>query len=70
VDFNAALNQLDSWPVEDRINFIEAAWDRLVASGYEPDLTEQQRQELDRRIENPGPLTEWSEVKARISRKK
>ena len=70
MDINAALNQFDSWPVEDRINFIEAAWDRLVASGYEPELTPEQLAELDDRIENPGEPIPWEQVKAELRRKK
>ena len=69
MDFNAALNQLDSWPVEDRINVIEAAWDRLVAYGYEPQLTAEQKAELDAEIDNPGPTRPWADVKAELHRK-
>jgi len=66
MDLNAALSQLDAWSVADRIAFIEAAWDRLVVTGYQPDLDDAQRAELDRRLEHGGPLTSWGEIKANV----
>lgn len=43
-------------------------WDRLVDRGYEPELTEEQKAELDRRLAEddsaPDDVLSWEEVKA------
>ena len=67
MDMSSALKQLEEWPDEDRIVFIEAAWDRLVAKGYSPELTEAQRTELDRRLAayhaNPNDVRTWQQIR-------
>jgi putative addiction module component (TIGR02574 family) len=50
MDMAAVLREIDSWPVEVRIQFVQTVWDRIVDTGAEPPLTEGQRAELDRRL--------------------
>jgi putative addiction module component (TIGR02574 family) len=76
VDVNAVLHEVESWPVEDRIRLVHELWDRVVAQGHEPELTEEQKAELDRRLADddasPDDVVSWDEVKtqalARIRR--
>jgi len=58
-------------PVEERIELVEAIWDS-ISETEEPALTEAQRHELDRRLDdldqNPGTSRPWEEVKARLQK--
>jgi putative addiction module component (TIGR02574 family) len=51
VVFSATLKQVESWPPEERMRFVEAVWDRLILSGFQPELSASDRQELDRRLD-------------------
>lgn len=70
MDYQAVLNEVESWPIDDRIRLVQDVWDRLVDQGHEPELTEEMKAELDRRIEemdrNPDSGVPWEEVKARV----
>jgi putative addiction module component (TIGR02574 family) len=50
------------------IHIVQAIWDSIAAEQAYPDLTDAQKQELDRRIENaeanPEDGLTWAEVKA------
>jgi putative addiction module component (TIGR02574 family) len=43
---SALLDAMDAWPVQERLDFIGEAWDRLTASGWVPE---------------PGPEL-WAEI--------
>jgi putative addiction module component (TIGR02574 family) len=61
-----------SLPVEDRVRLVEAIWDSISAVPEALPLTEWQKQELDRRLEdfekNPDAGSTLEEVFARIRR--
>ena len=61
-----ALDEVARWPVEDQLEFISQAWDRLVESGWQPELTEELKAELDRRLDtadaNPQNSMTWEEI--------
>jgi len=69
MDLQTVLTTVDSWPVEDRIRLMEAIWDRLIDQGYEPELTQEMKAELDRRLDaldkKPEAVTPWEVVEAR-----
>jgi putative addiction module component (TIGR02574 family) len=69
MDYRSVLEEVETWPIEDRIRLAQDVWDRLVDQGHEPDLTEEMKAELDRRIDeldsNPDAGIPWEEVKAR-----
>ena len=56
--------------VAERIQLVEDIWDSIAAEPDALPLSDEQRQELDRRLAdqeaNPGTGRPWSEVKARI----
>ena len=48
MDLPSVLREDDAWPVEDRVWLVQELWDRLVDQGYEPEIWEDLRDELDR----------------------
>jgi putative addiction module component (TIGR02574 family) len=70
MDMAATLTEIASLSVEDRIHLVQAIWDTIAAEGVHPDLTESQKQELDRRIAeleaNPTNVLTWEEIKAHV----
>lgn len=52
VDITATLNEITAWPVPDQIELLHQAWDRLIASGWEAELTKEQQAEFDRRLDD------------------
>jgi putative addiction module component (TIGR02574 family) len=72
MDMASVLREVDSWPVEERIRFIQTVWDRMIDSGDEPELTDAQRAELDRRLAALDALPEdvipWDAVQQHLSR--
>jgi len=63
-----------SLPVEDRVRLVEAIWDSISAVPEALPLTEWQKEELDRRLDdlekNPDAGSTLEEVFARIRRAK
>jgi putative addiction module component (TIGR02574 family) len=49
---------------------VQEIWDSIAAEDAAPDLTDAQRQELDRRIArldaDPGNVLTWDEIKASV----
>jgi putative addiction module component (TIGR02574 family) len=70
MDITTTLNQIVALDIQDRIRLVQAILDSIAAEQIDPDLTEPQKQELDRRIEdyeaNPDEAMTWAEVKASI----
>jgi putative addiction module component (TIGR02574 family) len=68
MDLSATLTQIASLSVEDRIRLVEAIWDTIAAEPLELELTEAQRQELERRLAahaaSSDSVVPWEEVKA------
>jgi putative addiction module component (TIGR02574 family) len=68
MDLQTVLAQVESWPVEDRLRLMEQIWDGLLGQGPEPELTEVQKAEIDRRLADddaaPDDVVSWDEVRA------
>jgi putative addiction module component (TIGR02574 family) len=68
MDLKAVLTEVQSWPPEDRLRLIEEVWDGLSDDGYEPELTEELKALLDRRLAaldaDPSNVMTWEQVKA------
>jgi putative addiction module component (TIGR02574 family) len=73
MDYQSVLNEVESWPLDERIRLVEDVWDRLGGEGYEPDLTPELKAELDQRIaemeSNPELGVPWEQAKARVLRR-
>jgi putative addiction module component (TIGR02574 family) len=56
--------------VAERILLVEEIWDSIAENPEAVDLTDSQKNELDRRLysyhENPGAGSPWTEVKEKI----
>ena len=48
MDVSATLQEISSLPLEERIHIVQAIWDSIAAEQAYPDLTDAQKQELDR----------------------
>jgi putative addiction module component (TIGR02574 family) len=62
----ATLEAVQSWPVEEQLAFDFQIWDRLVEGGWQPELSEGLRAELDRRLAvyqaNPSNVFPWEQL--------
>ena len=67
---NASIKSLgiDRLPLEERLALVEEIWDSIAADSNAVPLTESQRTELQKRMEeddaNPGDTVPWEQVKA------
>jgi putative addiction module component (TIGR02574 family) len=72
MDISAALDAFRHWPLSDQLEFLQRAWDQVAESGWQPELTDPQRAELDRRIAayqgNPSDVLTWDQVEAHLRR--
>jgi len=50
MDLKAVLNEVRSWSVEDRLQLVEEIWQGLGEIGDAPELTEDLKAILDRRL--------------------
>lgn len=70
MDLSPILEQIRAMTNDERIELVQAIWDTIAADEIAPGLTEDQKQELDRRIAdldaNPGNVLTWEEIKARV----
>ena len=62
-----------SLPLPERIELAKALWESIIQDGYEPELTTEQAEELDRRVaahaKNPDDVVAWERVKADLESK-
>jgi putative addiction module component (TIGR02574 family) len=70
MDITNTLNQIVTLSIQDRIRLVQAILDSIAAEQDYLDLTDSQKQELDRRIDdyeaNPDNVLTWEEVKASV----
>jgi putative addiction module component (TIGR02574 family) len=68
MDLSTALQEIASLSVDERLRLVEAIWDTIAAEPGQPEVTEAQRQELERRLAahaaSPEEVVSWEEVKA------
>jgi putative addiction module component (TIGR02574 family) len=70
MDITTTLKQIIALDIQARIHLVQGILDSIAAEQVDLDLTEAQKQELDRRIDdyeaNPDKVMTWAEVKASI----
>ena len=70
MDVGAVLREVEMWSVKDQVQLAQQLWDRLEGRGYDPELSDAQKIELDRRLAecdaNPGAGSTWEDVRARL----
>jgi putative addiction module component (TIGR02574 family) len=74
MNMTAVLKEIESWPLDDQVELVQRVWDRLVESGWQPDLTDELKAELDRRLDaleaNPNDVVSWESVVEHVRRKR
>lgn len=64
------LNQIQQLPVAEQVELLRDMWDSLVDSGQPLGLSERQRHDLDRRLEQyrktPEHVISWPEARKEI----
>ena len=64
------LDEILRLPVEERIDLVERIWDSIAADADAVPVTPEQREELQRRLEehqrNPDDVVDWSDAEERI----
>ena len=64
------LDEVLQLPIAERIRVVETIWDSIVDHPETLPLTDEQKAELDRRLDdlekNPGTGSPWAEVRGRI----
>jgi putative addiction module component (TIGR02574 family) len=72
VDPTTTLQAVQTWPMEERLEFLFRAWDQLVEDGWQPELTDELKAELDRRLAahaaDPTRVLTWEQVVAHVRR--
>jgi putative addiction module component (TIGR02574 family) len=57
-------------PLAERIELVEALWESITQEGYEPSLTPEQADELDRRVEahrrSPNDVVAWEFIEKEL----
>ena len=70
---NLSLADILELDVADRLRLVQAIWDTIAEAPEAVPLTESERAELDRRLEDyysdPDAGSPWSDVRARILRR-
>jgi putative addiction module component (TIGR02574 family) len=68
MDFSTTLTAIRTMNIDDRIRLVQAIWDEIAADRESAELTEEQREELDRRLAddeaNPEDVVPWETIKA------
>ena len=64
----AIIDEVRKLPVEERMELLEQIWDSIAEEPGQPELTDAQKRELQRRAAayaaDPGSAIPWEEVKA------
>jgi len=72
MDVRTILNEVDTWPVEDRLQLMEQIWEGLDDQDKAPELTEDVKALLDRRVAsldaNPENVMTWDANKEYVRR--
>jgi putative addiction module component (TIGR02574 family) len=70
---SAVLDEILKLSVEDRIRIAQEIWDSVAADETAVPVTQAQKDELDRRLEdmtrNPGAGRSWEEFRSELERK-
>ena len=74
MDMAATLKEIESWPVEAQIELVGHVWNHLTDSGWQPELTKEEKAELERRIAaadaNPQDVVTWESIVEYVHRKR
>ena len=73
MDIAITLDRITELSIAERIQIVQAILESIAVEQSVPDLTDDQRREIDRRISsyeaNPEDVMTWDEVKASVRRR-
>jgi putative addiction module component (TIGR02574 family) len=68
------LNAMDSWSVDERLEFIDAVYERLAVNGWSPDAEPEVWAEVERRLaeheRDSSSVISWEEAETRLKANK
>jgi putative addiction module component (TIGR02574 family) len=74
MDKAALLDAMDAWTVEERLDFIDAVYERLATTGALPPPDPETWAEIERRLDahakDPDNVLTWEQVEARLKAKR
>jgi putative addiction module component (TIGR02574 family) len=74
MNVTTTLKATESWPLGDQIELAQRLWDRILDSGWQPELTDELKGELDRRLDalnaNPTNVVTWDEIEGYVRRER
>ncbi len=69
MDVPTTLAEIATLPVNERLCLVEAIWETIVAEPGQPELTDAQKRELERRLAahaaSPDDVVSWEQAKAK-----
>lgn len=72
VDITATLQEIEKRPMAAQMDLVQQLWDRIVDSDWQPQVSEEQKAELDRRLaaldENPQDVVSWESIVKHVRR--
>jgi len=70
MDYRSVLDEVESWPIDERIRLLNEVWDGIEEQGFPVDVSPKTKDELQRRIEgldrNPASAVPWEKAKERV----
>jgi putative addiction module component (TIGR02574 family) len=74
MDMATALHEIAVWPIDDRLQLVQEVWDHIADSGWQPTLSQSQKDEFDRRLaaleSRPEEVVTWDEIESHGRRKR
>ncbi len=72
MDATATLKTIQSWPAGEQLEFLFRAWDQFVDDNHSPELTDEVKAELHRRLQaheaDPSRVRTWQQMEAHVRR--
>ena len=72
MDRASALVELQTLPLEERLEFVFDAWDQIDAAGWQPEMPAELKIEIERRLKahaaDPSRVLTWEQVVASLPR--
>lgn len=70
MDLSATIGEIERLSIDDRICLVQAIWDSIAAEDRQLELSDEQKEILDRRIADleatPENVITWEAIKARV----
>jgi putative addiction module component (TIGR02574 family) len=67
-----SFDEMRSWPLEKRLDFLFQMWDDIINGSWHPPLTDELAAELKQRWDayqaNPRDVRTWDEIESRFKR--